>query len=224
MWRSFLAGQLPIVSENWWHVTLTAHSRMRSQEASYKNLQRGIDVLLKRMRRVFGKIQYVRVYEKHPTSNALHAHLAVSDLTPFVVPGCHKNLQHGYLSVTSRSSGDGSWSVRTWIKKTAQECHIGYQADVRQAEGQNTVWYITKYLTKAHQSITMKGLRHVSTSHRIGSPDSKGDGSWKVGNFITPFDVLREEMVVDIQRGEKLDYGALVSFGIYPPPEERTNQ
>jgi len=224
MWRSFLAGQLPIVSADWWHVTLTAHSRMRSEQASYKNLQHGIDVLLKRMRRVFGKIEYVRVYEKHPTSNALHCHLAVSALTPFVIPGCHKNLQHGYLSVTSRQAGDGSWSIRTWIKKTAQECHIGYQADIRQAEGEDTVWYITKYLTKAHQSITVKGLRHVSTSHRIGSPGVESVGSWEVGNFITPLDIDRSELVVDLQTGGKLEYEALCEYSLYPTPEERNNQ
>jgi len=223
MWRAFLAGQLPIVSGDWWHVTLTAHSRMRSEQASYKNLQHGIDVLLKRMRRVFGKIEYVRVFEKHPTSNALHCHLAVSALTPFVIPGCHKNLQHGYLSVTSRSPGDGSWSIRTWTKKTSQECQIGYQADVRQAANAGLVWYVTKYLTKVSQQINIKGLRHVATSRRVGSPDKSGAGAWDTGRFITALDVTPDEKIRDIQTGDVLSYRHLVIAGVYPPPAERND-
>jgi hypothetical protein len=219
MWRAFLSGQLPIVSDDWWHVTLTAHSRMRSPDASYKNLQHGIDVIMKRVRRVFGKVEYVRVFEKHPSSDALHAHLAVSALTPFVVPGCHKNLQRGFLSITARSSGDGSWAVRTWLKKTAQECHIGYQADVRAASGESTIWYITKYLTKAQGGINIKGLRHVATSTRIGSPDRSGDRLWSVGNVITSMDVPRGMPIRDLQTGETIPYSKLVQMGIYPDPD-----
>jgi len=220
MWRAFLGGQLPLVSDNWWHATLTAHSRMRSEQASYKNLQHGIDVILKRFRRVFGKIEYVRVYEKHPSSAALHAHLIVSNLSPFVVPGSHKNLQAGYLAVTNRSPGAGVWTVRTWLKKTAQECKIGYQADIRQAEAGSSTLYITKYLTKVSQGINIKGLRHVSTSHRVGSPDISTDGSWEVGSFITCMDIDTQEVVQDAQTGGKISYADLQKRGIYPPPDE----
>jgi len=176
--------------------------------------------MMKRVRRVFGKIEYVRVYEPHPASGALHAHLAVSHLTPYVIPGCYKNLQHGYLPVTTRAPADGSWAIRSWIKKTAQECHIGYQADVRQAESENTVFYITKYLTKISQAINVKGLRHVATSRRIGSPPNEGNDSWAVGDFITTMDIASDETIRDIQTGASISYQQLAYAGAYPAPDE----
>lgn len=223
MWHAFLSGQLPLVSNDWWLVTLTAHSRMRQQQQSYKNLQRGIDVIMKRIRRVFGKVEYVRVFEKHPTSAALHAHLLVSDLSAFVIPGCHKNMQPGFLAVLVRTGHTGTWSIRTWLKKTAQECKLGYQAEVERVRNEYSVWYVTKYLQKASQQITIKGLRHVSTSHRVGSPLGESNHRWEVGNFITGMDILAEETLQDLQTGKKISAREIVQMGIYPPETERVS-
>lgn len=223
MWRAFLSGQLPIVSNDWWLVTLTAHSRMRSQDQSYKNLQHGIDVIMKRIRRVFGKIDYVRVFEKHPKSDALHAHLIVSNLTSWVVPGCYKNMQPGFIAVTVRKGHTGTWSIRTWLKKTAQGCHVGYQADVERVTNQGAIWYVCKYLSKASQQITIKGLRHVSTSRRVGSPNPETTNQWIVGNYITGMDVWTDERVRDIQTGLSFPADSLREMGIYPPETEREN-
>ncbi len=221
MWRAFLAGQLPIISNDWYMVTLTAHPRMRTEEMSYKNLQRGIDVVMKRIRRVFGKVQYVRVFEKHPTSAALHAHLLISDLSPFVVPGCNKNLQRSFLPITLRAGTEGTWSLRTWLKKSAHECHIGHQAAVEKVRDGFAVWYVCKYLSKADQQITVKGLRHVSTSRRIGSPQYESDHTWEVGNFITPMDTTPAEAIRDLQLRTTLSYGELCRAGVYPPEAEK---
>lgn len=223
MWHAFLSGQLPIISDDWWMVTLTAHSRMREQAASYKNLQRGIDVIMKRIRRVWSDTQYVRVFEKHPSSDALHAHLLISNLTPFVIPGCNKNLQRTFLAVLLREGRAGVWSIRTWLKKTAQECQIGYQAQVEKCRDSYAVWYVTKYLSKAGQQINIKGLRHVQTSRRIGSPESESDHSWTVGNTYTALETSPVETTRDIQTGLNLSYETIVSYGVYPPQEERVS-
>lgn len=217
IWRAFLYDKMPGVADNWWFVTLTAHSRMRSQDASYKNLQRGIDVIMKRIRRVFGQVDYVRVFEKHPTSDALHAHLVCSNLSPFVVPGCHKNLQSGYLAVLERDSHTGVWSIRTWLKKTAQECQIGYQADVQRLENNYAVTYATKYLTKASQEIDIKGLRHVQTTRNIGSPSGESDRIWQVGDFVTARDFKAGETLIDLQSGEAIPSEYWSTFDVYPP-------
>lgn len=221
IWQAFLSGQLPIVADNWWMVTLTAHSRMRSQEASYKNLQRGIDVIMKRIRRIWSDVNYVRVFEKHPTSDALHAHLLVSNLTPFIIPGCNKNLQPSFCGVLVREGHKGVWSIRTWLKKTAQECQIGYQAEVEECRNEFAVWYVCKYLSKANQQIDVKGLRHVSTSHRVGSPSVEGGYSWEVGNFITTMDLSKGENIRDIQTGNSISYNLLAQMGVYPPEAEK---
>lgn len=221
MWHAFLSGQLPIVCDNWWMLTLTAHSRMRSEQASYKNLQHGIDVIMKRIRRVWRGVNYVRVFEKHPTSDALHAHLLVSNLTPFVVPGCNKNLQRCFLGVLVRKGHKGTWAIRTWLKQTAQECKIGYQAEVEQCRNEFAVWYVTKYLSKANQQINVKGLRHVSTSRRVGSPSIEINHKWEVGNFLTGMDVSRDTQVSDLQSGKKIPGWKIIEMGVYPPESER---
>jgi len=217
IWRAFLYAKMPEVAEDWWFMTLTAHSRMRSQDASYKNLQRGIDVMMKRVRRVFGQVDYVRVFEKHPTSEALHAHLVISNLSPFVVPGCHKNLQPGYLATTTRSGHTGVWSIRTWVKKTAQECQIGYQADIAPLQNSYSVNYATKYLTKAAQEIDIKGLRHVQTTRRIGSPSSESGRVWQVGDYVTARDFKAGETLLDMQTGEAIPPDYWADFDVYPP-------
>lgn len=221
IWHAFLSGQLPIVADNWWMITLTAHSRMRSKEASYKNLQRGIDIIMKRIRRIWADIDYVRVFEKHPTSDALHAHLLVSNLTAFVVPGCNKNLQRTFCGALVRAGHTGVWSVRTWLKKTAQECQIGYQAEVEECRDEYAIWYVTKYLSKAGQQIDVKGLRHVSTSRRVGSPQVESVHRWEVGNFITPMDVSKNEKLLDLQTGDRISFERLCQTGTYPPEAEK---
>lgn len=217
IWRAFLYDKMPKVSDDWWFITITAHSRMRSQDASYKNLQRGIDVLMKRVRRVFGKVDYVRVFEKHPSSDAIHAHLVCSNLTPYVISGCHKNLQPGWLALTARDSSTGAWAIRSWLKKTAQECQIGYQADVQRLTNNYAVNYATKYLTKSAQEIDIKGIRHVQTTRGIGSPKGESDRIWQVGDYVTVKDFKAGERLLDVQTGEVLDADYWAEFDVYPP-------
>lgn len=220
IWRAFLLDRLKQVSDNWWFVTLTAHSRMRSEESSYKNLQHGIDVIMKRVRRVFGKVEYVRVFEKHPTSDALHTHLLVSNLTPFIVPGCNKNLQPTFCAVTVRQSRQGAWAIRTWLKKTAQECQIGYQAEVSQIPNAFAVQYVTKYLSKANQQITIKGIRHVQTSRGIGSPQAEGNLSWSVAAFATARDFNPGDTLFDLQRQLVVGSDYWGENDAYPPERD----
>jgi len=220
IWRAFLHERLPTVSDEWWLMTLTAHSKKRSQAASYANLQKGIDVLLKRSRRLFGSIQYVRVYEKHPTSQALHAHLIISDLSPFVVLGCWKNLQPGYLAVLTRPWWVGIWSLSTWLKKSCQAVGLGYQDDVQKLEGFQAVGYATKYLTKAAQEIEIKGIHHVQTSKGIGSPGFDSLYRWHVADFATARDFNAGDAVHDVQTGKLIDADYWADNDIYPPLSE----
>jgi len=219
IWRAFLLNKLPDTDTDWWLMTLTAHSRLRTAQQSLENLRTNIDRILKRFRRVFGKVEYVRVYEKHPTSDARHAHFIISNISPFVVPGCHKNLQTGYLAVLERKGHTGVWSVRTWLKKTAQECGIGYIADIRPIAGVTSfaVHYVAKYLTKSQQEFTEKGLRHVQTSRGIGSPVVESEYTWKVGSFVTARDFTPGQSVVDLQTGEVISEDYWEEMDEYPP-------
>ena len=217
IWRAFLNEKLPQVSANWWFVTLTAHSRMRTQDASYKNLVKGIDTIMKRVRRVFGKVEYVRVYEKHPTSEALHAHFIISGLAPFLARSVRKNNTTGWKPRDDRQGYRGTWSIRTWFKKTAQECKVGYQVEVEGVENSYTVHYVTKYLTKTAQDITVKGLRHVQTSRGVGSPGVAAGLEWQVAGYATARDFVAGETLFDLQTMELVDADYWSEFEVYPP-------
>ena len=219
VWRKFLLERLSQMNKDWYSVTLTAHGKMRSQQQSYENLAHGVDVLMKRIRRIWGKVDYVRVYEKHPTSEALHAHLIVSQLTPFVVPGAHRNHQPGFLGVTQRPSHDGFWTVRSWIKGAAHECKIGYQADAKELEGLFAVYYITKYLSKALQDIHIKGLRHVQTSRGVGTAFPESGLSWQVAPFVSVSDFSGGEHVYNLSDKSELDASYWEEHDTYPPYE-----
>lgn len=223
MWRNFLAGQLPIISDNWWMVTLTAHSETRTLEASYQNLQRGVGVALKRIRRCFSPVEYVRVYEKHPQSNAIHAHLLVSGLTEYVSWRMNPNKTVSFKPQPTRPSRKGYWHIRTYLSKQAHESKIGYSVAVERCRDRHAVFYVTKYLTKSAQEISIKGLRHVSTSHRVGSPGNESGNRWEVGNFITSLDVRENERVQDVQKCISLSYREMVQYGVYPPETERVS-
>ena len=217
MWRAFLMRRLPEVSSNWWLMTLTASPKYRLEETSYKNLQSGIDRLFKRIRRVYPEIDYVRTFEKHPTSVALHAHFIVAGLAPFLKVRHAKNGQRFFRPVEKRGAGRGYWTVLSWIKVAAWEVGLGYQADVRKVSVNQASWYVTKYLTKELQGITIKGLRHVQTSRGLGSPESKTDNSWQTGRIFYQTELLPAENLKDIQLGQEVSSDYWSTANTYPP-------
>lgn len=207
------------MSNEWYLMTLTAHSRTRTAQSSLENLRVNIDRIMKRIRRVFGAVEYVRVYERHPSSQAIHVHFIVSGLSPYVVPGCWKNLQPGFLAITQRKGHRGTWSLKTWLKHTAQDCGIGYIADVRLIDKDTSfaINYVTKYLTKAQQDIRVKGLRHVQTSRGIGSPQTDSDKEWQTGSIVTLDRIAPGSVLIDQQTGEMVDSDYWLSHNYYPP-------
>src|SRR3972149_8885656 len=152
-WRAFLAEKLHEISTDRRMLTLTSKGSIREQLASYRTLQQGIDVFMKRIRRVHGEIDYVRTFEAHKKDKTLHAHFIITGLSPFVVPGCWKNLTPGFLAVVERRWRTGVWSLQTYLKNMAWECGMGYMADARPLPSYPAVNYVTKYLTKDSQDV-----------------------------------------------------------------------
>jgi len=219
IWAAFLLDRLPEVADTWWLVTLTAHSKLRTAELSLKNIRDNIDRLMKRVKRVFGKVEYVRVYEKHPTSEARHAHFIMSGLSPWVVNGCSAKLRPMALAVMERGGTRGTWSVKTWFKKNAQEVNLGYMVDVSGAISHTgkVVSYVVKYLTKSQQDLTEKGLRHVQTSRGVGSPKQESDYAWNVVSFVTARDFTAGQEVFDLQAGTPINSDYWNEQDVYPP-------
>lgn len=220
MWQYWLIKRLPEVSDAWWIVTLTAHENTRTTLSSLTNLRANIDTLIKRVRRVFGDdIEYVRVFEKHPTSDAIHCHMIMSGLTPYVVNGCSTKLRPMTINCLTRKGRSGTWTVKTWFKKVARELGMGYEADVQLIEGdtKRVTHYVTKYLTKDMQSIDIPYLRHVQVTRGIGSPEFEKSYEWTPVSYITArtFDEPNT-VVTDIDTGEIIDNNYWEHTGFYP--------
>lgn len=219
-WQYWLIKRLPEVSTNWYLVTLTAHSKKRTELQSLMNLRDNIDALIKRCKRVWGDdIEYVRVFERHPTSEAIHVHLVMSGITPYVVPGCSVKLRPMAIGVINRNGHLGTWSAKTWFKKVCHELGMGYMADVKRLEGtpEKAAFYVTKYLTKDMQAIDVPYLRHVQVTKGIGSPEFEQSYQWTPVSYITArtFDEPNTS-VIDIDTGRVIDNNFWEHTGFYP--------
>jgi len=218
IWRAHLLQKLPLISDTWWLVTFTAHAHRRSAAASLANIRDNLEAMLKRIKRTFGKIEYVRVYEKHPSSLAIHAHLIITGLTPYVSV---RRTVKGRLSCTGiveRKGRNGTWAVKTWFKKNAQDLTMGYMVDVQKIDGEpgRAIWYVTKYLTKDQQALHIAHLRHVQVSQGIGGPKNENDDLWQVASYITSRTFSPGTKVLDLNTGRTIDNNYWEVHDMYP--------
>lgn len=217
IWRAHLLDTLPRISDHWWFITLTAHEHLRSAAASLANIRDNLDKLFKRLRRIFKHVQYVRVYERHPTSQARHAHVVMCGLSPFVAREVVRSGADTFVPLLARTSHRATWALKTWFKRTAREIGMGYQVDCQKIDNAgNSIGYVTKYLTKSFQDLHEKGLRHVQTTREIGAPKQEAVLQWKVVSFVTARDFLPGDIVSDLQTGEVLDSEYFAEHDYYP--------
>lgn len=218
IWQYWLIKRLPEISDEWWLMTLTAPEDTRGHYESLQQIRKNIDRLIKRMKRVFGEVQYVRVFEKHKTSEAVHAHFILTGVCPFVAIGYSAKLQPMALGVMSRPRRSGFWAVKTWLKKTCQEIGIGKIADIRKITGDTTkaAYYITKYLTKDMQGIHVAYLRHIQVSKAIGKPQFEAEYDWKPASYITTYTYDAGTRVLDVDTGFVIDNNYWEHTGFYP--------
>lgn len=183
LWRSHLKKRIGHIGGSWWFITITAHERSRSKDTSLANLRAGLDKLLKRLRRVYGRIDYVRVYEVHQ-KGAFHAHLVVQGLSQRVA---RMDLRNGEIAFRPFDTvpATRSWGIQTYFRRVAREVGMGYMVDVQAVDTiPQVVNYITKYMTKESQSFWVKGLRRIQASERIGAANQRGEGGWSVGPYV----------------------------------------
>jgi hypothetical protein len=219
IWRNWLLKRIPEVSEQWWLLTLTANRHKRTAWGSLDNIRSNLDRLFKRVKRVFGGIEYVRVFEKHPTSQAIHCHIIISGLSPYVAVGYSAKLRPMAVGVLKRTGRNGVWSLKTWIKKIAQELDMGFIADIQLIIGDaaKAVWYVCKYLTKSQEDLHVKGLRHVQVTKGIGSPQMETlDLVWQTAYYITAKMLVPNASVVDINTGRTIDNNYWEHTNYYP--------
>ncbi len=219
IWRAHLLKKLPQVSGDWWFLTLTAPPWDRSKMGSFKRIRKAIDILIKRVKRVYGKdIDYVRTFEKHPTSQALHAHFIIAGILPYVAIG--SSVKHRPMAVGchTRAKRNGVWASKTWFKKTCQELQMGRICDLQKIEDDSPkpVLYLCKYLTKSQQDLGIKGLRHVQTTTRIGGPKDDSNPNWKTAIFLTRDMFGEDAKIVDMSTGEIIDERYWSEYTLWP--------
>jgi len=218
-WQYWLIKRLPEVSQEWYLVTLTAREDERTHVGSLKNIRERIDKLIKRAKRVFGEdIEYVRVYEKHPSSEAVHVHFIMCGLSPYVAIGYSQKLQPMAFGVLTRASRNGVWSTKTWFKKNADALQMGYIVDIKRLEGspEQAAFYVTKYLTKAQHELHVKGLRHVQVTRGIGSPPHEDNKAWQTASYITANMFQPNASIKDLNTGETINNDYWEQHGFYP--------
>lgn len=218
IWRAFLLKRLPEVSAYWRLMTLTAHEDDRTQAGSLANIRTNIDRLMKRMRRSFGKISYVRVFEPHQ-NNAVHAHFIVSGLPDRVTR--RRNKQGTVIFSRAKAvSSEKTWGILTYLKHTCRALGMGYMADISPlvSSHDKAVFYITKYLTKAQSLIECRNLRRVQTTRDIGSPKPESEYFWRAEPFITARDFHPGDVIYDITAGVYLEAEYWSEHDTYPPP------
>jgi len=183
MWRSHLKKRIGTIGGSWWFITLTAHENSRLPGTSLANLRNNLDRLFKRIRRVWKRVDYVRVYEAHETG-AFHAHIVMQGLSRRVA---RLRMANGEIHFQPFETipATRSWGVQTWFKKVARDVGLGYMVDVSEvATIPQVVNYVTKYMTKESQNFYVKGLRRIQTSERIGAANPRGEGGWSVGTVV----------------------------------------
>jgi len=213
-WRNFLSAKLRKISSVWWFGTLTAPSWARSAEKSLVSIRDNFDRFMKRLKRVFGKVEYVRVYEVHQTG-AYHLHVVLSGLCQRVERYKARSGLKGFRPCRQETL-KGSCSVNTWWKKTAAKCKMGYIAEVKLIPSGEAVGYITKYLTKSAQAFDMPHLRRVQTSRGIGSPKSVGTEVWQVTGHLWGGDIGYQAFI-DLDEKKTVPASYWQQEVVYPP-------
>jgi hypothetical protein len=218
IWRNWLIKRLPEVSGEWWLLTLTANKWKRTAWGSMDNIRKHLDAFFKRVKRVFGEIEYVRVYEKHPTSKAIHCHIIIAGVSPYVAIGYSAKLQPMAFGVLKREGRNGVWAVKTWIKKNAEALDMGFIADIKRLEGtaEQAAFYVTKYLTKAQEELHVKGLRHVQVTRGIGSPPKVENQTWETAAYIVAKMFAPNTAIQDLNTGEIIDNAYWEIHDFYP--------
>lgn len=225
-WLAHLAKTLPQVSNSWAFITLTAHSHSHASGKTLEACQRGVDLLLKRMRHL-SEISYVRVYENHK-SGAIHAHLIVSgmpervswEISKKTPKNANKPIRRWYI----KHDAPHTWSLKSWLKKSALEVGLGYMVDVQfiRRDTYMATNYILKYMYKdAQTGFDKKGLRRIAVSRDIGSPHYESEYTWSLLEHLTEKDIVFAAQnglsVVDLTAKHTVTRADFRDSDVYPP-------
>jgi len=210
-WRARIIEHIENSDCPWTWFTLTAHSKKRGL-ASLINIRKAWDVLMKRMKRKYGKFQYCRVFERHK-DGSYHLH---------AIAGFH----FGDIRERKARKDGTRTKYSVWLKTNATALHLGYYTHADDIERNHSGYiasYVTKYMTKL--SDVAKGeygrIRRIQVSQGWAKWKVDKTGFWEVSGGVFEQDVLSAGLdhyrYVDIETGEQLSYDNFIDHVIYPP-------
>jgi len=215
MWRKHLKRRIIDLGGEWYFGTITAPSWDRRPAATLYTIRLNFDRFMKRLRRVFRHdVHYVRIYEVHQ-KDTFHLHIIISGLSERVESYRAKT---GSLAFRPSSTGikAGTWSIKTWWKKTLSKCGCGYIADVKQIPAIQAIGYVTEYMTKQAQDYHVSHLRRIQTSRGIGSPQNISSDNWRVHEKLWGIDIDYQPFT-DLTTREIIPETYWQTHDFYPP-------
>lgn len=212
-WRAWLLAGVNAFPEGtlWSWFTLTAHSQKRKAKRSLANIRIAWDTLLKRMKRKYGKFQYVRVFEKH-IDGSYHVH-------------CLANFHFDDLKIRKSKNGIRT-SYSKWLSDNAAVLRLGYYTHADNVPGDKhagyVVAYVTKYITKLSPEFDAElgRVRHIQTSLGWLNAEFEADMTWTFRTGIYIDDIISADLfditLRDINTAHKLSQDDFIDTYIYP--------
>ena len=196
----------------WCFFTLTAHEKAKDSQYSLTNIRRAWDRLVKRLKRKYGKFQYVRVYEKHQ-SGRYHLHAIAS---------------FHFEDIVTRNRGKPTaYTDSPTLRKMARSLGLGYMTSADDLNAAiASVGYVTKYMTKmfARDREAWGRIRRIQTSQDIHytSPKSESEYQWKMVSAVFVKDfyhyINQNKPVILLSHGSiELSTDHFLEYPYYPP-------
>jgi hypothetical protein len=199
----------------WCFFTLTAHKKAHNSvdPARYTllNIQRAWDRLVKRMKRKFGRFEYVRAYEKHE-SGCYHLHAIAT---------------FHFDDITQRNEGtDDEYPDSNWLRENATNLGLGYMTsadNLRVAIA--SVGYVTKYMVKSlnRDRESWGRVRRIQTSRGIkyNEKNVTPGEAWELRPHLTLSDLdtaikLCRPIILLSDGGKELSYDNFLLGDTYP--------
>ena len=220
MWRRHLKRQIIDIGGDWYFGTITAPSWDRRPNGTLYTIRLNFDRFMKRLRRVFKKgVNYVRIYEKHE-NGAFHLHIIISGLSPRVERYTAYSGSVSFKPATGAKKF-GTWSIKTWWKKTLSKCGCGYIADIKPIPAIRAIGYVTEYMTKQAQDYHVPNLRRIQTSRAIGSPNERSVEIWGIVERIYGGEIGYQGFI-DMTEKRKITASYWLDNVVYPSDDKKT--
>jgi len=212
-WQAHLQSEIARLGGSWSLLTITADGKDHRAKNTIVALRLHMDTLQKRLKRLWGRFEYIRFYEQHQ-SGEYHVHM----LAQVYPPDSDSERVRRYNRKTKQY--DEYYNGRYWLdlSEASEAVGLGFICDVKplgavcEVGFPLIVSYVTKYLTKQSQGYEApKGLRRIQPSRgfRPMNDHDEIDSGWFIdnGGYTKEEFISRDNKgiaVVDLDRNKRL--------------------